>query len=157
MCINITSVPYNKLRHRKTTNYKRQSIDSILKYLFRKNYMSRNNSRIVMFLCTTVQYAYMNLLRNDVSNLFVKKVGRGTKYSFANNSKPASTPLQRDTHWKNCYESHEKILQKKSKKRKTNSVVCYQEIVVKQSLYFDPFFIFKENTILIQTFSKAEC
>jgi hypothetical protein len=35
---------------------------------------------------------------SDVSNLFVKKVGRGTKYSFANNPKPASTPLQRDTH-----------------------------------------------------------
>ena len=73
MCINNTSVPHNKLRHRKTTNYRRQSIDSFLKYVFRKNYMSRNMSRIFMFLCTTVQYEYMNLLRNDVSNLFVKK------------------------------------------------------------------------------------
>ena len=26
-----------------------------------------------MFLCTTVQYEYMNLPENDVSNLFVKK------------------------------------------------------------------------------------
>jgi hypothetical protein len=73
VCINNTSVPHNKLRHRKTTNYRRQSIDSFLKYVFRKNYMSRNMSRIFMFLCTTVQYEYMNLLRNDVSNLFVKK------------------------------------------------------------------------------------
>ena len=33
--------------------------------------MSRNNSRIFMFVCTTVLYEYMNLLRNDVYNLFV--------------------------------------------------------------------------------------
>ena len=33
--------------------------------------MSRNNSRIFMFVCTTVKYESMNLLRNDVYNLFV--------------------------------------------------------------------------------------
>ena len=32
---------------------------------------SRNNSRIFMFVCTTVLYEYMNLLRNDIYNLFV--------------------------------------------------------------------------------------
>ena len=36
-----------------------------------KQFMSRNNSRIFMFVCTTVLYEYMNLLRNEVYNLLV--------------------------------------------------------------------------------------
>ena len=35
-----------------------------------KNYMSRNNSRIFMFACTTVLYEYINLHWNYVYNLF---------------------------------------------------------------------------------------
>jgi hypothetical protein len=33
--------------------------------------MSRNNSRMFIFVCTTVLYEYMNLLSNYVYNLFV--------------------------------------------------------------------------------------
>jgi hypothetical protein len=62
-----------KLRYRKMTNYKRRkSINGCLKYFFpEKNYMSRNNSRISMCVCSTVLYKRMNSLRNDVYNLFV--------------------------------------------------------------------------------------
>jgi cell division protein FtsX len=37
----------------------------------RLTYMSRNNTRIAMFVCTTVLYEYMNSLRNNVCNLFI--------------------------------------------------------------------------------------
>jgi len=36
-----------------------------------KYYMSRNNSRMFMSVCTTVMYEYMNLRRNAVYNLFI--------------------------------------------------------------------------------------
>ena len=47
-----------------------KSIDSCLKYLFRKKY-SKNNTGIFMFVGTTVLYEYMNSLKNDVCNLLV--------------------------------------------------------------------------------------
>ena len=36
-----------------------------------KQFMARNDSRIVMFVCTTALYEYTNLLRNEVYNLLV--------------------------------------------------------------------------------------
>ena len=52
------------------TNFK---VDRWLSSAFstEKKYMSRNNSRIFMFVGTTYLYEYMNLLRNYVYNLFV--------------------------------------------------------------------------------------
>ena len=40
---------------------------------FWKKCMSRNNSRMYMFVCTTVMYEYTNALRDDVYNLFVMR------------------------------------------------------------------------------------
>ena len=43
----------------------------VLSSFFGENYLSKNNTDIFMFVCTTVLYEYMNLLRNDVHSLFV--------------------------------------------------------------------------------------
>ena len=63
---------------RQITNTK---VDRWLSYIFSaKNYISRNNSRIVMFVCTTVLYEYMNLLSNDVRIKIYREFVHGINY-----------------------------------------------------------------------------
>jgi hypothetical protein len=50
---------------------KSNSIDGCFKYFSGKKNMSRNNTGMFMFVCTSVLYEYMNSLRNAVCNLFV--------------------------------------------------------------------------------------
>jgi len=48
-----------------------KSIDGLLSIFFGKKLYVKKQFENFMFVCTTVLYEYMNLLRNDVYNLFV--------------------------------------------------------------------------------------
>ena len=67
--MNVTSIRC-KVRHLKTTNYTRQSIDGYLKYFFLKNLYVKKRFENLYVSCTMVLYEYTNLLRNYIYNLF---------------------------------------------------------------------------------------
>jgi len=67
------SVPCN-LRHHMTINYKSQSRLMVVLSIFSgKYYMSRNNSRMFTFVCTTVLYVLCNQRRRWRNNMCFSK------------------------------------------------------------------------------------
>jgi len=116
--------------------------------------MSRNNLKIFMFVCTTVLYEYMNLLRNDVYNLFVNThVWIKIYQEFCNDI----IYIAKEGHhiWWNIFKNCVYIYVKYCKAALSNvySLCVYKKNV--SSFYLVLIFVFIHPIYLLQTCTKS--